>query len=432
MRGTGIVNLSRIYRQLGLMALLLLTMPACIFAASGDRVAAVVNDQVITQAQIEARAALNIRQMQMPAAPTAEQRQSIEKRTLATMIDEELQKQFAAKAGLNPTPKEIEQSRKNAQEAMGAAGWEKLTGGVPASAVDDKLAAEIRWQKIMANEIRPRVNISTAEVDRLIEELAKSRHVLEREISMILVNATDEADEKAQLAKMNDIKDKIAKGSGFADMARAYSDDKSAVNGGKLGWFTAGELNPQLEEALDKLQPGQVSDIIRTPLGWHLIKLDNVRTTKPVSTEPVTQLELFVLAATTTSDTTAMKDTRQKMDEATRALRKPEDVRDYFTKKQYGDVFPESAALDWVAMDDLQPQLQQALKDVKVGDWSPEVQIDDDFGRVYVAGTRQSMPQALQVYRERVSANLLDNRMELAARRFMRELRQRAFVDVRL
>lgn len=414
-----------------LLAFVVCSLPVLGFAAS-DRVVAVVNDQVITLAQLEARTSLNIRQMGLATQPTREQRNALEKRTLAMMIDEELQKQFAVKAGLDASHQEIEQSRKDAESSMGNATWEKMVGGVPASAVDDKLAAEIRWQKIMAREIRPRVNVGTAEVDRLIEELAKSRHVLEREISMILINSGDEADEKAQLAKINEIKEKLSKGSDFAEMARAYSDDKSAVNGGKLGWFTAGELNPQLEEALDKLQPGQMSDIIRTPLGWHLIKLDNVRTTKPISTEPETQLELFVLAAGTTSDTTAMKDARQKMDEAVKALTSPKDVKEYFAKKQYGDVFPESASLDWVSVDDLQPELQQALKDIKPGNWSPEVQIEGNFGRVYVADTRQSISQALQVYRERVTANLLDNRMELAARRFMRELRQRAFVDVRL
>jgi peptidyl-prolyl cis-trans isomerase SurA len=49
-----------------------------------------------------------------------------------------------------------------------------------------------------------------------------------------------------------------------------------------MGWFASGELNPQLEDALDKLQPGQYSGIIRTPLGWHIIRLDNVRATKPL------------------------------------------------------------------------------------------------------------------------------------------------------
>lgn len=399
-------------------------------ANASDRVVAVVNDQVITSSQLNARVLLNLRQAGL-ALPTPEQKAAVAKRTLSLMIDEELQRQFADKAGLGVSDKELAAAKQNAENGIGKTEWAALTHGAE-NAASDKLAAEMRWQKIMTHELRPRVNIGTAEVDRLIEELAKSRHVLEREISMIQLAPTNEADEKAAVAKLDEIKEKISKGSDFSEMAKTYSEDKSAVNGGKLGWFTSGELNPQLEEALDKLQPGQVSDVIRTPLGWHLIRLDSVRTTKPVSTEPVTQLNLYLLAATATSDTSATQDMQQKMAEAIKSLRKVDDVKGYFDKKQYADVFTGSTSLDWVGVDDLQPEVQTALRNVKVGQWTGEVRIGTDFGRIYVAGTRQTIPQSLQVYRERVSANLLDNRMELAARRFMRELRQRAFVDVRL
>ncbi|NBV54305.1 MAG: hypothetical protein EBR79_01160 [Proteobacteria bacterium] len=394
-----------------------------------DRLVAVVNDQGITLSQLRARSELNLRQLGL-ASPSAEQRRAVERRALAGMIDEELQRQFAAANGLALTKPEIAKARADARAAAGPA-WASLTRGVEAAA-NDKVAAEVQWQKIVAIELRPRVQVGTAELDQLIEQLAKSRHVLEREISMIMLNPAEGAADREQLAKLQDLRGKITAGANFAEQAKAYSDDKSALNGGRMGWFGSGELNPQLEDALDKLQPGQVSEPIRTPMGWHLIKLENVRTTKPLATTPQTQLELYLLAAPQPADDKAQQALRDKLQTASRNLNTPVAVREYFNKKQFAEGFAESIALGWVTTADLQPELQAALANVKVGRWSDDVPVSGNVARVFVAGTREVLPAKLEEYRERIRTNLTESRLELNARRFMRELRQRAFVDIRL
>lgn len=400
-------------------------------AAASDRIVAVVNDQVVTLNQLSERVALNLRQLGLTNASDA-QRSAVMKRTLSGLLDEELQRQFAATNGIEVNKADAALALKMATEAVGGPGnWQKLIAGLDRTA-QDKLRAEALWQKIMVREIRPRVQVGTAEVDRLIAELAKSRHVLERQISIIQLDLGEGAGDKAQLAKLKELKEKLAKGEDFDALARAYSEDKSAANGGELGWFAAGELNPQLEEAMDKMQPGQVSDPIRTPIGWYLVKLDNVRTTKPIQTEPVTQLELFMVGAPLPKDEKDVKALRGKLKDVAGAVRKPADVRAYFEKKSYGSTFAASSVLGWVVQGDLQDDLQKALQGVKVGRWSDDVVINGNLSRVYVADTRQALPAKLQAYRDRVMENLYANRVELEARRFMQMLRQRSFVDVRL
>lgn len=399
---------------------------------AADRIVAVVNDQVITQAQLNGRVALNVRQLGMTDA-SASQKDAVARRTLSSLIDEELQRQYATTAKLTLTDADMVRVKETAVKALGGeANWSELTRGLESSA-KDKLAAEALWQKIIARDIQPRVQVNTNEADRLISELAKSRHVLDRQISVIQLDSGKDADEdKAQLAKLTDLKAKITGGESFGDLARAYSDDKSAAGGGDLGWFSSGELNPQLEEALDKMQPGQVSEPIRTPLGWYLVKLENVRTTKPVSTEPQTQVELFLLAAKTPEDAKAVKALNKQFDKTTNKLSTPNKVRDYFTKGDYAESFAESKSLGWMVQKDLDETLAKIVADTKPGRWSDNVTINGTTSRVFVADTKQAMPAQLDAYRERVMNNIYSNRVELESRRFMQTLRQRAFLDIRL
>lgn len=409
---------------------LLAALCSTTFAAS-DRIVAVVNDQVITLSQLTARAALNTRQLGMAKADEAQQNAVI-KRTLSGMIDEELQRQYASGHGIKVSQKDIDDGTQAAVAATGgAAQWQALTKGLEGTA-KDKVAAEVRWQKIVNRDIKPRVTIGTTEADRLITELAKSRHVLEREISVIMVSPGQGETDKAQLEKVKDLRAKIEKGEDFGQLARAFSEDKSAVNGGNMGWFAAGELNPQLEEALDKMQPGQLSEPIRTPVGWYLVKLDNVRTTKPIETDPVTQYDLFMLAAETPADDKAAAALDKALAKETKDLDGASAVREYFGKGGYAKDFAQSSALGWVAPGDLQTEIQNALKGLKPGQWTGTVRVGGNSARLFVADSRKALPAKLQVYRQKVMDSLYGNRVELESRRFMQMLRQRAFVDVRL
>lgn len=398
---------------------------------AADRIVAVVNDQVITLSQLQSRAELNLRQVGI-ANPTSQQRDAVTKRSLSNMIDEELQRQYAQQAKLTFGKKEREAAIAMVRKNMGEATWQKLVGSLQAAA-EDKIAAEALWQKIIATQIQPRVQVSTAEADRLIAELAKSRKVEDREISIIMLEPAADADaNKAQLQTLTELKAKADAGESFADLARAHSDDGSAVNGGKLGWFGSGELNPQLEESLDTLQVGQVSNPIRTPEGWYLVRLDNVRTAAPVDINPQTQLELFLLAAPAAADNDAAKKLSEALEATTTNLKTRDNVATYFSEAKYAETFPASTALGWVTQKDLEADLAAAIAKTKPGRWTKTVTINGNTARVFVGNTRQAMADNLTAYRDRVLQNMYSNRVELESRRFLQNLRQRAFLDIRL
>jgi peptidyl-prolyl cis-trans isomerase SurA len=117
-------------------------------------------------------------------------------------------------------------------------------------------------------EQRGNANPVTAQVQQ-----TRARHILLR-------NADGLTDEEAQ-RRLNDYKQRIdSKAASFDDLARRFSRDGSATQGGDLGWLYPGDTVPEFERAMDALQPGQVSAPVQSPFGWHLIEVTERRTSE--------------------------------------------------------------------------------------------------------------------------------------------------------
>ncbi|MFZ2587416.1 MAG: peptidylprolyl isomerase [Alphaproteobacteria bacterium] len=411
-------------KHLLLLALLIATATH----ALEDRVVAIINNNIITEAQVNARTSLRITQLGI-ATPTPQQTQGLAKRTLSDMIDEELQRQYGESLGMQLPEPLVENTVKDVRANTPVLA--NITS-TQAESLRDQVSAELRWASITAQIVKPQVDISNAETDQIIADMTKSRHVLEREISQIFVSV-DESNEAAARTRMEGYAAELAKGADFSTLARTNSEDSaSASAGGHMGWFSSGELNPQLEEALNALKPGQTSGLIRTPLGFHIIKLINVRTTKPIDTSPVTELNLFVVSRPqTVSGTDLAPADAEALTAVTQTLQKPFEVEAKFTDTAFTQAFPTSSALGWVSPANLQSAVQQLATNLQPGQWSSPFLMNGNVCVLYLAATRQAISPQLTAYRERVKEHLLKNRLELASRRLMRDLRAKAFVDIR-
>jgi peptidyl-prolyl cis-trans isomerase SurA len=400
-----------------------------------DRVVAVINNQVIPLSYLQARTRLTIRELGLKA-PTPQAAQSLQRRTLLQLVDEELQRQFAMQTGISPTAANIANVQKTLTEALGGpAAFTAYASGMNQT-VQARLAAEARWQGILARAVSPRVQVGTSEIDQLITNLSRNRGTTERNLSLIVLNVGSPDDDAAQKAKLDTIMKALDEGADFAAQARAFSDDKSAANGGNIGWYANGQLNPELEDALNQLEKGERSGPIRTPEGWFVVKLNDTRSLPPITTALVAQKQLYMLGLPQPSSSTTAVDAL--LAKATKAIATPSDVLSYFAQRQFAETFPNSQDLGWVELPGLQPQVQAAVSTTAVGRWSAPLTLvasgNQPTRRVqlYVAGARQAIPQELAELRARVTQRMTETRTEQEARRFMRELRARAFVDVRL
>lgn len=400
------------------------------FANGTDKVVAVVNDQIITYSMMESRFDLLAREAGQKIE-NEQQKRALMARTLASLIDQELQRQYAQRIRMDVVDAEVKQTIAMAEKNRG---WEAGRVASDAKGMEtasrERWMAETLWQKMIATVVKNRVNVSNVEVDQILQDMLKNRHVVEREISQIFMAVDDNAQEAKVRERMNQVMERLKKGEDFAQLARAFSDDKSGMNGGNMGWFGNGELNPQLEDALDKMTPGGTSELIRTPLGWHIIRLDNVRTTKPIRTEAYTEHHYWMIAAPL-GDKKA-EDLSAKLQDTVGDLDNESLLAAKLADGGFMAEWPNSKDLGWMATEDLSAQLASAAKELEsAGDWSKPTLVDGQLMTLTVTGSRQVLPKELNVYRDRVRGNLMNNRLELEVRRFMRELRQRAFVDVR-
>lgn len=144
---------------------------------------------------------------------------------------------------------------------------------------DSIIAEKVRQQAVMQNS-----RVSEAEVDRFIEQAQKQGVTLPEGEPMrqyraqhILIKADSENAAVGAESTIRKIYGEARSGADFSSLARQYSQDASAGNGGDLGWFADGVMVPAFEESVRSLKPGQVSAPVRTQFGWHIIKLNEVR-----------------------------------------------------------------------------------------------------------------------------------------------------------
>ena len=144
---------------------------------------------------------------------------------------------------------------------------------------DSIVVEKVRQQAIMQNS-----RVSDAEVDRFLAQAQRQGITLpageplrQYKAQHILLKADSDNAVSAAESSIRKIYAQARSGTDFSALARQYSQDTSAGNGGDLGWFSDGQMVAPFEDAVHKLKPGQVSPPVRTQFGWHIIKLNEVR-----------------------------------------------------------------------------------------------------------------------------------------------------------
>ena len=236
-----------------------------------QRIAAVVNNDIISSGELADRIDLAILISGLPDDP--ETRRRLAPQVLRGLIDERLQVQAAQRLRLQVTEAEIDRAFRDVAQRnnMDAAQLARYLGdrGVDPSLVRDQLKAQIAWLKTVGRELRSKVAVSRDQVDLALQAgSGPSEEVL---LSEILLPIYAQDNEQQVLGQANDLVRSIQTGTDFAALARQISAAPSADAGGDLGWVRLASIAPDLREVVGRMQPGQLSDPIRTPAGIHII-----------------------------------------------------------------------------------------------------------------------------------------------------------------
>ncbi|CUB05658.1 peptidylprolyl isomerase [Tepidiphilus thermophilus] len=265
-------------------ALLLLALWAgSTSAAELTRVVAVVNNEPITSTELQQYMVRAKRQVakQGVQIPEDELRQQV----LEQMILEKLQLQVAKRMGITvddtAIDRAIEDIARRNNMTLDALKQALAADGITFEQFREQIRREMTIARLRDREMEGRVTVSDAEVDHFLANNpdvmrrieAEAGNVTQTHVRHILARTNQTTNDEAAKAKLLALRERIVNGVDFAELAKANSDDGSAFKGGDLGWINPGDTVPQFEEAMNRLAPGEISQPVKTPFGWHLIQV---------------------------------------------------------------------------------------------------------------------------------------------------------------
>ncbi len=289
-------------RFIGVLAISLLLFTSAVSVGSaeekpaGTDAVAKVNGVVITKANLDKELAIilpQLAQMGRPA-PTAEELKGMKMSVLEELIDGELLYQKSVKEGIT-VDDTLVGNKLFAIKGQFSTPEEYDKTLTLLDTTEEELKSQIRRsltiQKLVAQEVESKIKVDDevaksfydANTDKFKQpEQVKASHIL-----VVVKPDADQAAKDEALNKIKSIQDKIKKGEDFADLAKKNSEGPSSVNGGDLGYFVKGQMVKPFEEAAFSLNPGEVSDVVETQFGYHLIKVYDKKSEKTVSYDEV-------------------------------------------------------------------------------------------------------------------------------------------------
>jgi len=253
--------------------------------------AALVNGTVITQAELDSQMNMVIDRLRSSGRlPDVSQLDQIRSQVLENLIARELLYQESQKKAIKISEEEVNEQliSVKAQFPNEAEFSNALTRmNLTEAGIKEKLERDLALKKLIEDEVAPKVTVSDSEIRAFYENNPETFKQPERvKASHILIKVDPQADasQKAEAQKKIDlVQAKLQKGEDFGALAKEYSEGPSGPKGGDLGYFTRGQMVKPFEQAAFAMKPGEVSGMVETRFGYHLIKVTDktAETTMP-------------------------------------------------------------------------------------------------------------------------------------------------------
>jgi len=272
-----------------ILALATVLVPLAALAELVDRVAAIVDADIVTQSEVEAKAAPELSRMRLDRDPAkrGEQRQEMLNRALEAIIGEKLMDAQVRELSIEVTDAEVDLGIEDVKKQNNMSGeqFETLLGreGYSLASYRSYMKKHMARMKLVNLKVRSKVKIADedlkAEYARFVHDEAADFEVRVRQILVqVPARATPEQNEAARLKAVALAAEASGPGVDFAELARKKSEGPSAADGGDLGFFRRGVMVPAFERPAFTLPVGGVSEPVRTDFGWHVIKVVERRT----------------------------------------------------------------------------------------------------------------------------------------------------------
>ncbi len=399
-----------------------------------DRIVAVVGKEVVTMSELNDRIAATEREMRRQGT-TAPARTALAPQVLERLILDRAQLQLARDAGISVEDGLLDRHLQRVAEgnAMTPADFRKAveTDGVNFEKFREEVRQQIVLARLREREVDERIQVSESEIDLYIQEnMADER--AEYKLAHILVRVPEESSpERIEQARLRAEKARaeLMAGGDFGALAATYSDGPEALKGGELDWRAADRLPELFAGVLRRMKQGELSTVVRSPAGFHILKLLGRRGAD--SGAPVLQnrvRHILVKAGDVVSEAEAR---RRLADLRERIVTGGQDFAAIARQYSEDGSAARGGDLDWIYPGDTVPDFERAMNDLEPGQVSPPVRSPFGFHLIQVMERRTG---ELGIERRRLQARqaLRERKSDEAYQEWLRQLRDQTYVELRL
>ncbi|HLX23085.1 MAG TPA: peptidylprolyl isomerase [Usitatibacter sp.] len=399
-----------------------------------DRIVAVVNDEVITQNDLSERVNLVVKQLQRGGGqvPSGE---VLNRQILERMINDLLQIQLAKENGIKVDDATLDKTIERIAQENNLSMPDFRTAldhdGVKYPRFREDIRQEILLSRLREREVDNQVIVTDAEVETEMAREAKeassdSEFRLSHILIMVPQQATPEQIEQKRRRAVLALAE-LRKGTNFPQVAATYSDAPDALQGGNLGWRSSARLPQLFLDVIDKMQPGDVSDIMRSPNGFHIVKLLEKRGKAAVTGVQQTHVRHILVRP---KEGLSEAEARRKLEDLRAKIASGADFAEIAKSNSDDASASKGGDLGWVAPGDTVPEFEKVMNGLKDNEISQPVQTPFGWHLVQVLGRRSD---EMSADRKKIVARqaIRQRKADEAYQDWIRQSRDRAFVENR-
>lgn len=402
-----------------------------------DFIVALVNSEPITNNEVRARL-LRVEQQITQQGAAMPPRAELAREVLAQLVSERTQIQHAKELGIQVDEATLAQAEESiaAQNQMSLADFRRriASEGVDANRLRNDLRNQILLQRLREREVESRVQISEADIDGYIREQTASTALSELELNLahvlvLVPEGTSDTRMKELQARAQQVADRARAGGDFAALAREFSDAPEKVNGGEFGLRPADRLPELFVNATRALGVGSVAGPLRSPAGFHVLKLlDKRQANLPDTFVTQTRARHILLRVTPQLSTQAAAEQldgyRQQIVQGKASF------TDLAREHSQDGSAPEGGDLGWASPGQFVPEFEQVMNSLQPGEISPPLASRFGVHLIQVI-ERRNQPLTQREQRDMIRAVLREQKGAEALVTWLQDLRGRAFVEYR-
>jgi len=400
-----------------------------------DRIAAIVNDGLVLKSELDVQMSSVQKRLQEQRVELPSQ-SVLQQQVLDRLVLQEIQMQRAKHVGLTVSDEQLNGALQEIA-ARNKIPFDQLPTALAAQGVDYKVYRESMRKELTLSTLRQRdvithINVSPHELEQYLARQQNAASNDEFNVSHILLSlpaaATPQQLEEIS-HKAQDVAARAGKGEDFSQLAIANSNSQTALDGGQLGWRKGAQLPQFILDLVVKMKPGDVSEPVRTPSGYHIVKLNERRSGEaPVIINQIHVRHILMKPTELDDDETV----RQKLGKLRERIEKGENFAGIAsTASEDPGSAPDGGDLGWSGPGTFVPEFDKAIADLKDNEISEPFKTRYGWHIVQMLGTR-TYDSTDDVRRQKAYAAIRESKADEETELWLRRLRDEAFIETKM